>query len=120
VANKPTSIDDYLGGLGDADKRMALQQLREMILELVPDAEECISYGLPAFRKGKVFAGFAAAKSHCSYYPFSGRVVSDLAAELASYSTTQGAIHFIPEAPLPESLVRKLIQSRMSEDRFEA
>jgi uncharacterized protein YdhG (YjbR/CyaY superfamily) len=114
---KPATIDEYLDGV-DAEKRAALEQLRRTILAIVPDAEECISYGMPAFRKGKVFAGFAAARNHLSYYPFSGRVTEALKEELAPYATTSGSVHFSPEAPLPETLVRRLIESRMSEDRF--
>jgi uncharacterized protein YdhG (YjbR/CyaY superfamily) len=117
MRGKPTTIDEYLTAV-DAEKRAALQHLRQTILSIVPDAEECISYGIPAFRKGKVFAGFAAAKDHLSYYPFSGRVTEQLKDELTSYKQTPGSIHFSTDAPLPEGLLRKLIESRMSEDRF--
>lgn len=117
MPTKPATIDEYLDGV-DEEKRAALEHLRRTILSIVPDAEECISYGMPAFRKGKVFAGFAAAKNHLSYYPFSGRVTTTLNVELAAYSSTPGSIHFSPEAPLPESLVRKLIETRMAEERF--
>lgn len=114
---KPSTVDEYLAGIADDKKRAALDELRRVIRSIVPDAEECISYGMPGFRKGKVFAGFAATKSGCSYYPHSGRVVDDLRDDLAGYSATQGAVHFTPDAPLPEPLVRKLIASRMAEER---
>jgi uncharacterized protein YdhG (YjbR/CyaY superfamily) len=62
-------IDEYLAGV-EEPKRSTLQQVREMILEVVPEAEEGISYQLPAFRiRGKVVAGFAAFKNHLSYLP---------------------------------------------------
>lgn len=71
-------IDVYLEGL-DEPGRSTLQQLRETILEIVPDAEQGISYGLPAFRvRGKVVAGFAAFKNHLSYLPHSGSVLPEL------------------------------------------
>ena len=67
-------IDDYLDGL-EEPKKSTLAQLRETIVAIVPDAEEGISYGVPAFKlRGKVIAGFAAYKDHLSYLPHSGSV----------------------------------------------
>jgi uncharacterized protein YdhG (YjbR/CyaY superfamily) len=106
-------IDAYLQGL-DEPKRSTLQQLRQTILEIVPDAEECISYGLPAFRvHGKVIAGFAAFKNHLSYLPHSGSVLPELADELAGYQGTRGSLHFPVDQPLPSALVEKLIATRL-------
>jgi uncharacterized protein YdhG (YjbR/CyaY superfamily) len=65
-----SKIDDYLGRVSD-DKRTALDKLRKTIRSIVPEAEECISYGMPAFRLGgKVVAGFRATAKGCSFYPF--------------------------------------------------
>jgi uncharacterized protein YdhG (YjbR/CyaY superfamily) len=72
-------IDAYLADL-DEPQRTTLQELRKDILEIVPNAQECISYGMPAFRvEGKVVAGFAAFKNHLSYLPHSGSVLLALA-----------------------------------------
>ena len=104
-------IDEYLAGL-DEPKRTTLEKLRGTILEVVPDAEQCISYGMPAFRiRGKVVAGFAAFKNHLSYLPFSGSVLP----RLADYSGTKGALHFPVDQPLPRELVAKLIAARLEE-----
>lgn len=109
------SIDDYLATL-DSNKREALQQLREVILEIVPEATECISYGMPAFRvNGKVVAGFAAFKNHLSYLPHSGHVLDKLSTELAGYSQSQGALRFAIDEPLPKALVKKLIDTRTAQ-----
>ncbi len=87
-----------------------------MILEVVPDAEEGISYRLPAFRlQGKVVAGFAAFKNHLSYLPHSGSVFRELKEEVAPYQTSTGALQFAVDKPLPKSLVEKLVRVRISQ-----
>jgi uncharacterized protein YdhG (YjbR/CyaY superfamily) len=106
-------IDSYLATV-DEPARSTLQQLRTTILEIVPEAEECISYGLPAFKvDGKVIAGFAAFKHHLSYLPHSGSVIAELADDLTGYVSTKGSLHFPPDEPLPPALVRKLITTRI-------
>src|SRR3954469_25748985 len=81
-----TEVDEYLRGV-DEPKRSTLQALRRTILEIVPDAEQVISYRVPAFRvSGKTVAGFAAFKDHLSYLPFSGSVLGQLAEELDGYT----------------------------------
>ena len=108
-------IDNYLAGL-DASKRTALEQLRRCILETVPDAEQCISYGMPAFKvEGKTIAGFASFKNHLSYLPHSGSVLPALAPDLEGYECTKGSLHFAVDQPLPAALVGKLITTRLRE-----
>lgn len=114
---KPRGIDEYLASL-DEPKRTTLGQLRQTIRSIVPGAEECISYGMPAFRlDGKVIAGFAAFKNHLAYLPHSGSVLSELSDDLAGYESTQGSLHFPIDEPLPKALVKKLIASRLNEAR---
>ncbi|HZU13954.1 MAG TPA: DUF1801 domain-containing protein [Chloroflexota bacterium] len=106
-------IDAYLESL-DEPKRDTLQQLRTAILEIVPDAEQGISYGLPAFRvQGQVVAGFAAFKNHLSYLPHSGSVLPALGDDVAGYGGTKSALHFPIDQPLPRPLVEKLITIRL-------
>jgi uncharacterized protein YdhG (YjbR/CyaY superfamily) len=115
MRKKPETIDEYLGSL-KPDRRAVLQKLRRTIHSVVPDAEECISYSIPAFRyKGHVIAGFLATAKGCSYFPFSGTTLSTLSSDLAAYDRTKSALHFRPERPLPLGLVRKLIQARIAE-----
>ena len=105
-------VDEYLAAL-DEPKRTTLERLRSTILGIVPDAEQCISYGMPAFRlDGKVVAGFAAFKNHLSYLPHSGSVLPELADDLVGYTATKGALHFAVDKPLPKALVKKLIAVR--------
>ena len=106
-------IDRYLATL-DEPKRSTLEALRHSILEIVPEAEQCISYGLPAFKvQGKTVAGFAAFKHHLSYLPHSGSVLPALGDEVARYETTKGSLHFAIDKPIPKRLVKKLIATRM-------
>ena len=106
-------VDEYLRGI-DEPKRSTLEALRCTILEIVPDAEQVISYRVPAFRvRGRTFAGFAAFRNHLSYLPFSGSVFSNLADELEGYTMTKSALHFPVDRPLPKALVRKLIAVRL-------
>ena len=111
------AIDEYLARVSP-ESRALLAQLRKTIHAIVPDAEECISYGMPAFRyDGRVVAGFQATAKGCSYYPFSGTTLKTLAKELAGYGQTKSALHFGAEKPLPASLVRKLLKARIAEGR---
>ena len=106
-------IDDYLDRL-DEPKRSTLSQLRQDILAVIPDAEQCISYAVPAFKVGgRTIAGFAAFKNHLSYLPHSGAVFPELAEELARYQTSTGALRFPVDEPLRPQLVEKLIAVRL-------
>jgi uncharacterized protein YdhG (YjbR/CyaY superfamily) len=116
----PREIDEYLSGL-DEPKRTTLQELRQTIQATIPECEECISYGMPAFRvEGAVIAGFAAFKNHLSYLPHSGSVLSELRDDLAGYKSTAGSLHFPIDQPLPKALVRRLIAVRLKEARRKA
>lgn len=113
----PNAIDEYLAAL-DEPKRTTLQALRQTIQSVIPRSEECISYGMPAFRlEGKVIAGFAAFKNHLAYLPHSGSVLGELSDDLAGYESTPGSLHFPIDKPLPRSLVKKLIAARLKEVR---
>jgi uncharacterized protein YdhG (YjbR/CyaY superfamily) len=110
-----TDVDEYLRGV-EEPKRATLEALRRTILEIVPEAEQVISYRMPAFRvDGKVVAGFAAFRDHLSYLPFSGSVLSQLPDELQGYTMTKSALHFPVDRPLPRPLVEKLIAVRRAE-----
>ena len=105
-------VDNYLASL-DEPKRGTLEALRHTILDIVPDAEQCISYGAPAFRlHGKVVAGFAAFKNHLSYLPHSGSVFPELGDAISNYKTSSGALQFPVDRSLPKPLVKRLIAIR--------
>jgi uncharacterized protein YdhG (YjbR/CyaY superfamily) len=115
AAGSSDETDAYLRGVEEPG-RSTLQTLRSTILEIVPDAEEVISYRVPAFRVGgETVAGFAAFKNHLSYLPFSGSVLSQLAEELDGYAMTKSSLHFPVDRPLPRALVKKLIKVRLAQ-----
>jgi uncharacterized protein YdhG (YjbR/CyaY superfamily) len=106
-------IDAYLATL-DEPKQSTLRELRETILGIVPEAEQCISYGIPAFRlRGKVIAGFAAFKNHLSYFPHSGSVLAELDDDDAKWFTSKGTLQFPVDTSLPKPLVEKLLAVRI-------
>lgn len=111
---KQRDADAYLSTLS-ADQRATLEKVRRAIRAAAPEAEEGMSYGVPAFIQGKPVAGYAAGANHCSYYPMSGTVLGALAAELERYQTSKGAIRFPVGQPLPAALIRKLVKARLAE-----
>jgi uncharacterized protein YdhG (YjbR/CyaY superfamily) len=112
---EPSTIDEYLETIPE-ERRRPLEDLRVKIRSIVPHAEECISYRIPAFRlSGGVVAGFCARAKGYSYFPFSGSTLKSLACELARCDQTKSALHFSADKPLPKGLVRKLIKARMKE-----
>lgn len=97
-----------------AQQRETLEIVRQHILEVIPEAEQCIKYGIPTFTiNGKGVAGLAGNKNSCSYYPYSGSVLNQFP-ELADWSQTKSALHFPNNKPLTKTLVRKLIKARIS------
>jgi uncharacterized protein YdhG (YjbR/CyaY superfamily) len=111
----PQEIDRYLAGL-DEPKRSTLEALRKSIMEILPGADQCLSYGMPAFKvKGKTVAGFAAFKNHLSYMPHSGSVLATLRDDTAAYETSKGTLKFGIDKPLPKRLVKKLVSARLRE-----
>jgi uncharacterized protein YdhG (YjbR/CyaY superfamily) len=115
MSARPKTIDEYLAPLS-SEKRAALGKLRKRIRLIVPEAEECISYSIPAFRlDGVVVAGFCTTAKGCSYLPFSGSTLGALAGDLRAYDQTKSSLHFHPDKPLPVALVRRLIRARIAE-----
>ena len=114
-------IDAYLADVPEPG-RSTLEEVRRRILAVLPDAEQCISYQMPAFRtppagkrKGKVVAGFAAFANHLSYLPHSGETLPAMADELRGYERTKSSLHFAFDEPLPEALIRRLVEARLAE-----
>jgi uncharacterized protein YdhG (YjbR/CyaY superfamily) len=112
--NTPETPGEYLATLA-ADKRSALQKLRNDIKAAAPKAEECISYGIPGFRlNGKLLVSYGTAAKHCAFYP--GSIVQELKKELQDYDTSgKGTIRFPVHEPLPTALVRKIVKARIAQ-----
>lgn len=105
--------DSYLA-LQPEKVRDVLEKLRQTIKSSAPEAEEVISYGMPAFRYHGMLVYFAAFKNHCSFFP--GSIVEKMKNELKNYKTSKGTIQFTAEKPLPTALVKKIIKARVKEN----
>ena len=110
---RPKTVASYLAAL-TPEKRAALKALRRAIRSAAPKAEECISYGVPAFRlNGKLLVAMAATAKHCSFYP--GSVLRSLKIYLKGYDTSEGTIRFQSDKPLPAALVRRIVKARIAQ-----
>ena len=117
MSSKPGTIDEYLASV-NADQRVALEKLRKIIRAVAPKAEECISYGIPAFRlNGRSLVFFGAWADYCSFYPGSSATLKRFRDDLKDFETSKGTIRFSPQEPLPAALVKKLVKARMAENR---
>ncbi len=115
-AGKPKTIDEYLAGV-PAGQRAALETLRRTIRAVAPKAEECISYGLAAFRlNGRPLVAFGASANHCAFYPMNSTTVEAFQKQLKGFETSKGTIRFQADNPLPAALVRKLVKARIAEN----
>jgi uncharacterized protein YdhG (YjbR/CyaY superfamily) len=111
---KPRTIDEYLAGVNDR-QRAALEGLRKTIRSVAPEADECISYGLAAFRlKGRPLVAFGAWANHCSFYPMSSATMKAFQDQLKGFETSKGTIRFSTDKPLPKALVKKLVKARIA------
>jgi uncharacterized protein YdhG (YjbR/CyaY superfamily) len=111
---EPTPIDVELAKL-PPDQRRALEDLRETILSEMPDAEEVISYGVPMFKlNGKGVISMSAKKDYCSLHLMSPPLAKAMEPELKEYLSGV-TLHFKPEKPLPDALVRKIVRARLEE-----
>jgi uncharacterized protein YdhG (YjbR/CyaY superfamily) len=113
----PSSVDEYLSGVPE-EARLALEHLRETIRAAAPETTEVISYRMPTFKyRGRALVGFAAFENHCSVFPYSKSVMATLAEELRPVDIeAKGAtIRFTTDAPLPDELVRRLVEARAAE-----
>ena len=97
-------------------QRTTLLAVHATLERLLPDADQSIAYGVPAFKVGgKGVAGVGWYKGHCSYFPMSGSITAELADELGGYVTSKGSIRFAADEPLPEALVARLVRARQDE-----
>jgi uncharacterized protein YdhG (YjbR/CyaY superfamily) len=106
--------DAYLAELS-ADKRATLAKVRQAIRAAAPDAQEGMSYGMPAFIQRKPIAGYSASANHCSYFPMSGAITAEFADELKRYDVSKGGFRFPIGKPPPAALIRKLVKARLAE-----
>ena len=103
-----TVVDDYLEAVEEPQKS-ELERIRRIIKQLVPDAEEVITYGMPGFKyKKKYLISFGAFKNHMSVFP-GATPVDTLASQLAGYKLSKGTIQVTLEKPLPSKLLQDIV-----------
>ena len=112
----PDTVDDYLAQV-PAEARAVLEELRSTIKAVLPDAVETISYQMPTFKyRGRAVVGYAAFKQHCSLFPYSARVLTELARELGPFDTSgKGTVRFTAREPLPAAIVERIVRVRIEE-----
>jgi uncharacterized protein YdhG (YjbR/CyaY superfamily) len=108
-------LGDYLDRL-DAPVRAAIERIYTMTRELVPDVEEGVSYGVPALmHHGRPLVGVQPGAKHLSLFPYSSEVVAAVAPDLAGFSLSKGTIRFSADAPIPDDVLRRIIELRRAE-----
>ncbi len=110
------AVEAYLARVPEPH-RTTLEKVRAMIRAAAPaEAEECISYGMPAFRYQGALVGYGAFKQHCSFFPMSAAMLDEFADEVAPYRTAKGTLRFAPDKPLPAALVKKMVKARVRQN----
>lgn len=105
--------DEYIAVFPE-ETRELLEDIRKIIQQAAPDAEEVISYNMPAFKQKKVLVWYAGYKGHIGFYP-SVSPIQVFAEELAKYKTSKGAIQFPLDKPIPKAIVKKIVKYRLEE-----
>ncbi len=113
-----STVDEYIAAQSETMQPI-LNQLREVIKNAAPTANEIISYGMPAYKIHGVLVYFSANKHHLGFYPTASpiTVFSD---ELTAYKTSKGAIQFPEKTPIPFDLVRRIVEFRVNEDEIKS
>lgn len=114
TANKPTTIDEYIAGF-PKDIQIILEQLRTTIRKAAPEAEEVISYQMPAFKLSGMLVYFAGYKNHIGFYP-TPSAIEAFKKELSEYKGAKGSVQFPLEKPLPLKLITKIVKFRVIEN----
>ncbi|TDE93990.1 DUF1801 domain-containing protein [Occultella glacieicola] len=111
---KAASIDEYLDEV-DPASRQELERIRVLVTRLVPSVEESMSYGMPTLKyKNRALVYFTASKRHLSFFP-SSWAIEELKDRLTDYRTTEHAIQFTLEKPLPTPLIEDLVRVHVRE-----
>lgn len=108
------TIDEYIAALPE-EVQATLQKLRRVIHEAAPEAQEVISYNMPAFKQNGILVYFAAFKNHIGFYPTSSGIAA-FREDLSAYDTTKGTVRFPLDKPIPFKLVSKIVKFRAQEN----
>ena len=112
--NTPLSVDMYIADF-PPDTKELLEQLRVTIRNAAPEAEEVISYQMPAYKFHGILVYFAGYKNHIGFYP-TGAGIANFPHKLSAYKTSKGTIQFPLDQPLPFELITEIVRFRVSEN----
>lgn len=115
TTEKPTNIDEYIAGF-PKETQIILEKMRTTIKKLVPESEETISYGMPAFKlHGKALVYFAGYKHHIGFYATpTGH--KEFKKELSIYKQGKGSVQFPLDKPMPYDLIKRIVKFRVAEN----
>jgi uncharacterized protein YdhG (YjbR/CyaY superfamily) len=108
------TIDEYIETFPE-EIRILLEKMRQAIREAAPEAEETISYRMPAFRQNGILVYFAAFKNHLGFFP-TGSGIAAFKEELGPYLGGKGTAKFPLDRPVPWDLVKKIVRFRVQEN----
>jgi uncharacterized protein YdhG (YjbR/CyaY superfamily) len=108
-----STIDEYIR-IFPPDIQNILEQIREIIHEIVPEAEETIKYGIPTFTLNGNLVHFGAYQSHIGFYP-TPSAIEAFEKELFPYEHSKGTIRFPIDKPVPFDLLRRMVRFRVKE-----
>lgn len=109
------TVTEHLQGISGPNREV-LERIVAIARELAPEAEEGVSYGMPALLvNGKGFLSVLETKKHLALYPFSGHVLPGMADDLEGFSWSPGTLRFTAAEPVPDALVRQILQARLAE-----
>jgi len=109
------NIDEYISHY-TPDVRKLLTDMRDMVCSAAPEAEECISYGMPAYRSHGMLVYFAAYERHIGFYPGAGGI-AQFKDELDEFKHGKGSIQFPLNKPLPSKLITKIVKFRARQNK---
>lgn len=109
------SVDEYIDGFPEST-RIILKKIRKCILDLAPDAEELISYQMPAYKLNGILVYFAAYEKHIGFYPTPSAIIA-FQKELSTYKSSKGAVQFPFSKEIPFDLICKMVEFKIQENR---
>ena len=112
--NQVNSIDAYIANCPVEVQKM-LEEIRTVIKQTAPEAQEKISYGMPAFTLNGNLVYFAAFKEHIGFYPIPSGIEA-FKAELSAYKQGKGSVQFPLDRPMPLELIRRIVEFRAAEN----
>ena len=119
-ATSSVDVDAYLAKVPEP-ARSTLEKVRATIRSVLPsEANEGLSYGMPAFRYHGALVAYAAFKNHCSFFPMQASLTDRMKDELKNYRTSKGTLQFPLDRPLPATLVKKIVKARIAENKRKA